>query len=141
MKTRFTSLVNVKKNSMQKSELVLQNANSNLNNAKNALKSAYQELQQIVPPQSGKITELFASRVLLNTQRNVIQHNEEWVAYAKREVLEAKESLKLEMIEYEKYKYLELQEINATLKKLKIKEAKDLDEIALMTHARNNRVA
>jgi flagellar biosynthesis chaperone FliJ len=138
MKTRFSSLVSVKKNSMQKSELVVQTANNNLNNAKTALKNAYIELQQIQSPLTGKITELFASRALLDTQRHIIKENEEWIIYAEQELHVAKEQLKSDMIEYEKFKYLELQEINATLKKIKIKEAKDLDEIALITFAKNN---
>jgi len=138
MKTRFSSLVSVKKNSMQKSELVVQNANNNLNNARNALENAYIELQHIQSPIAGKITELFASRVLLNTQRNIIKENEEWIIFAEKELGFAKAKLKADMIEYEKFKYLELKEINAILKKIKIKEAKDLDEIALITHAKNN---
>lgn len=138
MKTRFSSLVRVKKNIMQKSELVVQTANNNLQNAKNALESTQSQLLNIAMPSRGKITELFASRALLESQRAVIKHNEEWVTFAQNALHKAKQKLKLDTIEYEKFKHLELQEINATLKKIKIKEAKDLDEIALMTFAKNN---
>jgi flagellar biosynthesis chaperone FliJ len=138
MKTRFSSLVSVKKNSMQKSEIAVQSANNSLNNANNALENAFLVLQQIKSPLSGKITELFASRVLLDTQRNIIKEKQEWITFAEKELVLAKERLKSDMIEYEKFKYLELQEINAKLKEIKIKEAKDLDEIALITHAKNN---
>jgi flagellar biosynthesis chaperone FliJ len=37
------------------------------------------------------------------------------------------------MIEYEKFKYLEVQEIEKVLKAQKIAEVKRLDEVALMT--------
>ena len=40
------------------------------------------------------------------------------------------------MIEYEKFKYLDLQEIKKIIKKQKMLEAKELDEVALMTYAR-----
>jgi len=43
------------------------------------------------------------------------------------------------MMEHEKFQYLDFEEIKAELKKRKFKEAKDLDEIALMTYAKKNR--
>ena len=136
MKTRFSSLVSVKKNIMNKSEQVLQKANLNFNNANEALRQSLQSLQEISPPKSGQISEFLANRTLLEYQRSIIQHNEDWVAYVKREILEIKEQLKHDRIEYEKFKYLEVQEIQKILKEEKIKEAKDLDEVALMTHTR-----
>ena len=136
MKTRFSSLVSVKKNIMNKSEQVLQKANLNFNNANEALRESLQSLQEIGTPKSGQISEFLANRTLLEYQRSIIQHNEDWVEYLKREILEIKEQLKHDMIEYEKFKYLEVQEIQKILKEEKIKDAKDLDEVALMTHTR-----
>ncbi len=136
MKTRFSSLVSVKKNIMQKSERLLQTANKNLLNAKIALQDSLSLLQNIITPKEGSMAEFLANRSLLDSQRSIIEHNEGWVDYAQKEVLEAKEQLKRDMIEYEKFKYLELQEIEKILKEQKIQEAKDLDEVALMTHAK-----
>ncbi len=136
MKTRFSSLVSVKKNIMQKSERLLQTANKNLLNAKIALQDSLGLLQNIITPKEGSMAEFLANRSLLDSQRGIIEHNEGWVKYAQKEVLEAKEQLKRDMIEYEKFKYLELQEIEKILKEQKIQEAKDLDEVALMTYAK-----
>lgn len=141
MKTRFSSLVHVKKNIMQKSERLLQKANANLHNAKRALTESLAFLQEIEPPAHGKIADFLANRALLDSQRVIINHNEEWLAYTKTEVAQAKEQLKCDMIEYEKYKYLEYEEIQKALKQIKIKEAKDLDEIALMTYTNKNKEA
>ncbi len=135
MKTRFSALISLKKNTMQKSERVVQNANKNLLNAKEALRESLAELQNIDTPDHGLISDFLANRMLLDSQRAIIAHNEAWVSYAQKELLEAKEQLKHDMIEYEKFKYLELQEIEKMLKAKKIKEAKDLDEVALMTYA------
>ena len=126
---------------MQKSERLLQEANANLNNAKKALQDSLIYLQEISLPLHGKITEFLANRALLDAQRAVIQHNEEWLQYTKNEVAQAKEQLKKDMIEYEKYKYLEYEEIQKALKEIKIQEAKDLDEIALMTFTNKNKEA
>ena len=136
MKTRFSALVSVKKNAMQKSERVVQNANKNLQNATEALRESLVELQKIPAPQQGFISDFLANRTLLDTQRALIAHNEAWVAYAKKELAEAQEQLKAAMIEYEKFNYLELQEIEKILYAKKVQEAKDLDEVALMTHSR-----
>ncbi len=141
MKTRFTSLVYIKKNIVQKSERLLQQANANLNKAKKALQDSLEYLQEIKLPSHGKIAEFLANRTLFDVQRAIIQHNEEWLQYTKNEVAQAKEQLKKDMIEYEKYKYLEYEEIQKALKEIKIQEAKDLDEIALMTYTNKNKEA
>jgi len=133
MKSRYTPLVSVKKNIMQKSERLLQSANANLNSASAALQISLEELKKIEPPKEGIISDFLSSRLLLDAQRNLIRNNEEWVIFAKSQIREAKEQLKLDMIEYEKFKSLELQEIKERLHQEKMQEAKDLDEIALMT--------
>ena len=134
MKTRFSSLVKLKKTTMEKSERVVQKANADLNSASMALEISYQSIQNITPPQSGSMKEFLANRTLLSSGRGIIEHNKEWVGFAKNQVNQAKEKLKLDMIEHEKFKHLELQEIEKQIKQIKLKESKDLDEVALMTH-------
>ncbi len=135
MKTRFTSLVKLKKSAMDKSELVVQKANKNLYNATTSLEDSYNSLQDINPPDGGKMNDFLASRTLFASAREQIVHNQNWVSYAKNQLNQSKDILKSDMIEYEKFKYLELQEIQKEIKRVKIQEMKDLDEIALMTYA------
>lgn len=139
MKTRFSSLVILKKNTMDKSERVVQKANADLNSASMALEMSYDLLQNVNTPQSGTMSEFLANRTLISSQRELIKHNQEWVRFSQNQVSQAKEQLKSDMIEHEKFKYLELEEIKKVLKKRKIEEAKELDEVALMTHSRNNK--
>jgi len=135
LKTRYTSLVNVKKNTVQKSERDLQHANANLKNAQTALKLSFDSLNDIDSPTIGQISDFLSSRMLFDAQRNVIQHNEEWVNFAKEEIQRAKAELKLQMIEYEKFNYLEQEELKKIIYQQKIAEAKELDEVALMTYS------
>ena len=121
---------------MQKSERVVQKANADLNSAAMALEISYNSLKDVDSPKSGTMGEFLASRTLLDSQRGIIKHNNEWVGFAKHQVEQAKEQLKLDMIEHEKFKYLEVEEIKKEIKKKKIQEAKDLDEVALMTYTR-----
>ena len=115
---------------------MVQSANADLNSATMALQISKNSLNSIGTPVSGAMSDFLASRTLLDSGRNLIKHNQEWVKYAKNQVESAKGQLKLDMIEYEKFKYLDLQEIKKIIKKQKMLEAKELDEVALMTHTR-----
>ena len=136
MKTRYSTLVDLKKNIVQKSEQTLQKANADLNSAATAFQISYDSLHSIESPQEGKISTYKASRTLVNVARELINHNKEWIEFANKQVQSAKEKLKLDMIEYEKYKYLDLQEVKELVKKIKQEELKELDEVALMTFSR-----
>ena len=139
MKTRYTPLVKLKKSTMDKSETLVQKASADLNSASTALSISYSSLDEIQTPSKGSITDLLASRSLFASQRNLIDNNRKWVSFAEHQVNAAKEQLKIDMIEYEKFKYLEFEEIKKALKEKKVQEAKDLDEIALMTYAKKKR--
>ncbi|MEN8302818.1 MAG: flagellar export protein FliJ [Campylobacterota bacterium] len=143
MKTRFSSLVTLKKSTMKKSERAVQSANADLNSAVMALEISKNSLNSIDTPLSGIMNDFLASRRLLDSGRDLIKHNQEWVAYSKTQVSLAKKQLKSDMVEYEKFKYLDLQEIKKIIKKQKMLEAKELDEVALMTYTRkeNNQKA
>lgn len=139
MKTRYSSLVTLKKSTMQKSEQALQGANNDLNAATIELQLAYEVLETVKSPDTGTMSQLMSARSLIQSQRGVIKHNQEWIHFAEEQVDLAKEQLKSDMIEYEKFNYLELEEIKKKLREIKIQEAKDLDEVALMTHAKKNK--
>jgi flagellar biosynthesis chaperone FliJ len=139
MKTRYTPLVTLKKSAMDKSERGLQSANADLNSATMALKLSYNLLLDIETPKSGAVSSLLASRTLLSSQRGLIEHNHKWVDFAKNQVKLAKKQLKLDMIEHEKFKYLEVQEVKKMIKEQKIKEVKELDEIALMRYGQKDK--
>ena len=136
MKTRYSVLVDIKQDIVKKSETEVARVSANLNSAMLSLDSSRKALGEIALPKSGTISDLLVSRTLLSSQRGVIQNNQKWVESAKKQVELAKEKLKSDMIEHEKFKYLELEEIKRILKEQKILEAKELDEIAIITHNR-----
>ena len=136
MKTRFSALVTLKKSTMDRSERAVQSANADLNSATIALELSYSTLNTIKLPNIGTMSKMLASRSLLDSQRDLIVHNQEWLEFAHKQVESAKGQLKLDMIEHEKFKYLDLIEIKKIIKKIELQEAKDLDEIALMTYTR-----
>ncbi|MGD9717937.1 MAG: hypothetical protein AB7U24_01730, partial [Sulfurimonadaceae bacterium] len=79
MKTRYTALVSVKKNALDTSERFFQRASTDLANASKELELSYKTLQDLDTPKAGSIGSLLASRVLLASQRDVIEHNKEWL--------------------------------------------------------------
>ncbi|MDD2905011.1 MAG: flagellar export protein FliJ [Sulfurimonas sp.] len=138
MNTRFSSLVALKKNKMEQSERLVQRANADLNTASSQLQASYNSLEDVSIPDTGNISAFLASRELLSTARRSIQHNQKWVEFTKEQVHLAREKLKSDMIEHEKFKHLELVEIKKILLEQKRQEAKDLDEVALMTYTKNS---
>jgi flagellar biosynthesis chaperone FliJ len=138
MNTRFSSLVKIKKSEMQKKERLVQNANADLNSALMALELSRNAIYDIQAPKEGFMSGFLQTRTLLDSSRHLIEHNQEWAQFAQQQVFAAKEELKKSMIEYEKFNYLELQEIKKMLQKQKVEEAKMLDEVALMAHQRKN---
>ena len=132
MKTRFSSIVKLKHSKMQEEEVNLQKATQRLNNAKSELERSIAELDNLKEPREGDMQSFLASRSLLDAQFRLIEKNKGWVAYEETQVDTQREVLKQAMFEYEKFKYLEAEEIKKIEKELALKESKRLDELALI---------
>ncbi len=134
MKTRYTPLLKLKKSELDRCERELQKANQTLHNANSSLQEAYSLLATLALPQSGTIQEMLSARSFISTQREIVEDKKNWVGFAQEQVTLAIGKLKLSNIEYEKFKYLDFEELKKIIKLRTLKEAKDLDEIALMTY-------
>ena len=133
MKTRYTPLLKIKKNDLDKCERELQIANQSLNDANNSLADAYNVLQQLGVPTHGTIQEMLQARSFIDAARGVVEDKRNWVDFAKHQLESAVIKLKASNLEYEKFKYLDYEEIKKEMKIRAQKESKELDEIALMT--------
>ena len=111
MKTRYTPLLKVKKNELDRCERELQKANQTLNDAKSSLQEAYLLLETLELPKSGTIQEMLSARIFVSTQRESVEEKKKWVAYAQEQTVFAVEKLKISNVEYEKFKYLDVEEI------------------------------
>ena len=134
MKTRFSSIVTYKYSKMQEDEVALQKALARLQNAKEELARSIAGLEELQTPQEGNIQNFLASRLLFDAQFRLIEKNKEWVAFEDSQVIAAREQLKQSMIEYEKFKYLEAEEIKKMQKMLASKESKRLDDLAIISY-------
>lgn len=133
MKSRYEPLVKLKKQALDKAEQQLLNANSEVTLSDTALKNAYAGLSSFESPLNGPIGELLQAQMMLQAQHREIETCRLRVERAVLNQHAAREAFRLSRIEFEKFNYLELQEVEAMMAKVKYDEAKMLDEIGTMT--------
>jgi flagellar export protein FliJ len=132
--SRYEPLVKLKKKSLDSTESSLIAANNALSHASNKVAQAYDELSQMKLPEYGTVGELIQFSSMIHAQQMTIEKWKQTMHAAQQKQNQMRERFKAAMIEYEKFKYLDVQEMNARLKKLKRDEAKMLDEIGTMIY-------
>lgn len=134
MKSKYTPLVKLKKKDLDRAERDLIAANNALADASGRLDRAYHILSELSLPTRGSVAELSQSQMMIQAQHTTIAQCKERLAEAENQQIQMQNRFKSAMIEYEKFKYLELQETQAHIAKIKKEEAKMLDEIGIMTY-------
>ena len=134
MKSRYEPLVKLKKQALDKAEQALMNAKNELTLSNAALDNAYSQLSFLISPQHGSIGELFQAQMIAQAQHREIESCRLRVNQAHMNQDKAREAFRFSRIEFEKFNYLEVQEIKKIGEKAKYEEAKMLDEIGTMTY-------
>lgn len=135
-KSRYEPLVKLKKKSLDNAERALIGANNALSSASDKLNRAYEYLSHMTIPTHGSVSKFSQATAMIHAQHLSIEQCQEALQTAQMKQQQMREHFKSAMIEYEKFKYLEVQEMNAQIKKLKDQEAKMLDEIGTMIYKR-----
>jgi len=136
MKSKYTPLVKLKKKELDHAEQNLIRANNALTLASRAHEDSYMLLQSLSLPNSGTVSEFTQSQAFIQAQHYEIEQCANNVVKAQQNQTKTQEHFKAAMMEYEKFKYLQLQETQAHTAKIKKEEAKMLDEIGVMTYKR-----
>ncbi|TLD96776.1 hypothetical protein LS71_004010 [Helicobacter jaachi] len=134
MKTKFSSIVSLRKKDMQACERsILQNENK-IASKQTQIGAFQEEFLQLQMPQNGTF---YAFRAYEESKNMLLSH----IAFAKQELegLLANKALLQEQykkchIEYEKVKFLEKKAQDEMIKRLKRQEALEIDEVALMLY-------
>ena len=134
MKSRYEPLVKLKKQALDKAEQALMGANNEVTFSDTALDNAYAQLSFLISPQNGSIGELFQAQMIAQAQHREIESCRLRADQARVNQDRAREAFRFSRIEFEKFNYLEVQEIKAMVEKVKYEEAKMLDEIGTMTY-------
>jgi len=119
-------------------EKSVQSCHQTIKTIKEKIEASYNELRSMQIPKDGDFSLFRQVQLLKQRVQDEIGFNKHNLAMAENALLKAMQQLKTANIEHEKFKYLETNEIEKVLKAQKLKEAKDLDEIALIAFNRNN---
>ena len=133
-KSRYEPLVKLKKKALDAAERALIAANNALSAASDKLSQGYEELSHMHLPTKGSVGELTQAAAMIHTQHQSIEAARQLLEQAQQRQFQMRERFKAAMVDFEKFKYLEVQEMNMKLKHLKRQEDKMLDEIGTMTY-------
>ena len=139
MKTKFDSIVKIKKNEIEKIERNIQKINSSINMLKEKIEDLNKKLSSFSFPKHGSFSEFNQYKMLENALIEEINNLKNQITILENRKKEILEEYKKAHIEYEKMKYLQSEEIKKILKKQKQKEQIDMDEIAILLREKNGR--
>jgi len=133
-KTKFDSLVKLKKVKIDEVENEVSKLNQAIFQAQEELNKIKQEFSDFQYPKVGNFSLLQQFKILQTALLNQINQQQTNLNMLENQHNHLIEKLKEVNLEYEKFKYLQGDEIKKHLNKLKEQEAKDMDEIALMLY-------
>jgi len=137
MKTKFDSIVKIKKQAVESIERNLQKINTSIAMLKNKIEELNETLFSFTFPKVGNFSLLNQIKHQQHILRNEIQNLKNQTITLENRKRELLEELKKANVEYEKMKYLQAEEIKKMLKEKKLKESRDLDEIAILLRNMN----
>jgi flagellar export protein FliJ len=137
VKTKFSSVVKVKKQAVDKLQRDIQKINSSILKVKQQIKELQNTFFSLTLPQNGNFYLFSQIKTQQNMLRSEIDKFKNQIIFLENRKNELINELKKANIEYEKMKYLETQEIKKIFKKAKLKESKEMDEIAILLRKNN----
>lgn len=139
MKSKYSQVVKVRKQELDKAETNLLHARQRQMANEEALKAANAELQGIVMPKSGSAALLKQTLEFKQIAKNMQDAALEKVELSKKECAHYQNLYKNANLAYEKMKYLETDEIKQKQEALKKAEQKMLDEVAVSKYFREKK--
>ena len=132
MNNRFSQIVKVKEEELNKIEMSLAKSKATFLELSRSMDAINAELNMSQFPKSGsssKIKSTIEQQKLLRSQKDKIK---EKMLLIQKEIVHFEFKYKKAYVELEKVKYMEKEEIQKELKNLKKKESKELDELGNM---------
>lgn len=118
-------------------EKSVQSCHQTIRQIQERIDNAYNDLRSMQIPAKGDFSLYRQMQLLKQRVSDEIAFNKHNLLLAENALVKAMQQLKTANIEHEKFKYLETHEVEKVLKAEKAREAKDLDEVALMMFNRN----
>lgn len=135
MNSKFTPIVKVRKQQMDRVETLLAKARYKKQEISTKLEATCKEIAQMEVPKEGSITLMSFFRESLAILRKEKDDLERRLKISTDEVSQLQDKYKRALREYEKIKYLEEQDFEKWIKKLNRQEQLDMDEVSTMLFA------
>jgi flagellar biosynthesis chaperone FliJ len=139
LKNKFTQLVKLRKQQVDKVEMKILNINNKIEKARLDNLNFEEEIRQQKKPPSGSFAQLilFSDNIKIMRMELEVKKEELKNLYSERELI--REELKKLMLEYEKANYLETEEVKKILKEQKKKEDDEMNEISVLLFNNNKK--
>ena len=137
MKTKFDSVVKVKKQQVERIENDIRKINKSILELNREIEEFKDSLLLFTLPKTGTFNKIKQIKESQNIIKNQIQNLENQIVILQNRKNELLNELKKANIDYEKMKYLQNEEIKKALKELKLKESREMDEIAILLRKRD----
>jgi flagellar biosynthesis chaperone FliJ len=134
IKTKFDQVVKLKKLKVEEVENELLSLNQHIDSEQQKLISLNVELSNIKYPHSGDFSQMLQLREMMKIEISQINQVKKTIEDLNNQKSLINEHLKEVKLDYEKIKFLQGEEIKKELKNRVHKEAKDMDEIAIMLY-------
>jgi len=135
-KTKFDSLVKLKKLKVREIENKILKLNSTLQKEIENLKKIENQLLKLEYPKEGSFSLIIQFKTIQNYYLKEIKLKKSQIDFIKHQLSNLENSLKEANLELEKMLYLQGEEIKKIVNRIKKGEAKNLDEIALLLFER-----
>ncbi len=132
MKTKFDSIVKIKKQQTETIERDIQKINRAILDISKKIDSMRDSLLKFSLPKSGNFSKIIQAKEMQNIIKQEIKNYEVQINTLQNRKKELLEELKKANIEYEKMKYLQGEELKKEIKKMRLKESREMDEIAIL---------
>ncbi|WP_458700168.1 flagellar export protein FliJ [Sulfurospirillum sp. 1307] len=132
MKSKFTPIVKVKKQMMDRVETLLAKARYKEQNISKKLSFTCKQIEETKVPKEGSISLMLQFRENLKILRDEKSNLSRELEISQNEIKQLQDKYKRARMEYEKMKYLEKRDFEEWMKKIKKQEQLDLDEVSTM---------
>lgn len=138
MKTKFSVILKVKKDILNKIERELIHINNAIASKEKEIATLQAQLRELKMPQVSVYRELMAFKDSIMAFQMEIEQEKNILEFMKSSKIDINKRYKIAMIEYEKINYLHLQIIEERLIKQHKEEQKSLDEFGGILHHRHS---
>ncbi len=135
--TQFTQLIKIEKNKLQNIEKEIERERAKIANYQKEIEKIEEDILNIDYPTHGTFSMLQQFNIAMHNMKNEIHKREGLIDASNRRIEQLRNDMVLVQREIEKFQYLENEILKKRAEEEKRREAKEMDEIAVLLHFQN----